>query len=161
MPPKVDNLANDIGALQIIEEQERILKIIEEKDRIDDATEPLKLNKEEEEEGKDEKKEEEEPIIIMEKENIPPKLCKCEPAIPLIDYLCDKYKCSIRELQVMLTNVEARHDIINHLRYAVYLRTCHIRPSHRNFPVRCNDLSTQSAADVQALGGYLDIKAKV
>lgn len=86
-------------------------------------------------------------------------ICQCHGApIPLIAYLCSRYRCTPRELQVHFNNVQRRREIIQHLRRCVQLRTNHVQPAYRNFPVQCNDLSTQSAADCHAFGGYLDIK---
>jgi len=92
----------------------------------------------------------------------PKAACQCHGApIPLIQYLCTRYHCTPRELQVHFNNVQRRRAIIQHLRRCVQLRTNHMQPAYRNFPVQCNDLTTQSAADCHAFGGYLDIKVSV
>ena len=92
----------------------------------------------------------------------PKAACQCHGApIPLIQYLCTRYHCTPRELQVHFNNVQRRRAIIQHLRRCVQLRTNHMQPAYRNFPVQCNDLTTQSAADCHAFGGYLDIKVGV
>lgn len=83
--------------------------------------------------------------------------CKKKQLIPLLEYLCQQHHCSIEELHVLLQNLETRRAIIKHLRHNVRLRTNHIRPLWRNFMVRCNDLSAQSADTAFAMGGYLGI----
>ncbi|KAL3102902.1 hypothetical protein niasHT_026043 [Heterodera trifolii] len=72
-----------------------------------------------------------------------PKKCVCAERrrpVPLVDHLCKRFKCSAHELHVLFKSIEKRRDIVEHLR-SVQLRTAHLRPSVRNFPVRCNDLS--------------------
>lgn len=98
------------------------------------------------------------------KENIPPippsEQCNStgfSDKIPLLDYLCAKYKCSLKELQVLFYCLEKRRAIIDHLRYDVILRTGHLRPQGRNFIVRCNDVTVQPVGSVPALNGYLGI----
>jgi hypothetical protein len=110
-------------------------------------------------EMEEEKKEEDE-----NKENIPPPpLCDMPDAaaavypMPLIDHLCKRYRCSLRELQVLLLGLESRREIICHLRRDCQLRTTHLRPASRNFLIRCGDLTAQSVGNVLALGGYLGV----
>jgi hypothetical protein len=99
-----------------------------------------------------------------EKENIPPSLCTVEPEgiypMPLIDHLCKRYKCSLKELQVLMQGLETRREIIRHMRNDLQLRTSHIRPAERNFIVRCGDLTAQSVGTVLALGGYLGVTVR-
>jgi hypothetical protein len=89
------------------------------------------------------------------------KKCKChemKPSwTPLIEYLCQQFECSPKELQVVFTGLENRRKLIDHLQNGVVLKTTHIRPPFRNFTVRCGDLSTQSANLLPALGGYLNV----
>jgi hypothetical protein len=99
------------------------------------------------------------------KENIPP-LCDMPDAaaavypMPLIDHLCKRYRCSLRELQVLLLGLESRREIICHLRRDCQLRTTHLRPASRNFLIRCGDLTAQSVGNVLALGGYLGVTVR-
>lgn len=93
----------------------------------------------------------------------PPAKCNCQKrqrpkqkAVPLIDFLCKRYKCTVQELHVLFQNLQTRRAIIHLLRINK-LRTNHIRPAYRNFNVNCNNLSTQSADDAFAMGGYLGI----
>lgn len=97
-----------------------------------------------------------EPIDDWNKENTPPK----KPT-PLLDYLCQRYKCSLTELQVLFQRLDTRREILIHLRTKTHLQTMHLRPAVKNFSVYCNDITTQSASDVYAMGGYLDIKVGV
>ncbi|KAL3116720.1 hypothetical protein niasHT_001110 [Heterodera trifolii] len=88
-----------------------------------------------------------------------PKKCGCAERrrpVPLIDHLCKRFKCSAHELHVLFKSIEKRRDIVEHLR-SVQLRTAHLRPSVRNFPVRCNDLSILDTHSAPAYRGYLGI----
>jgi hypothetical protein len=101
------------------------------------------------------------------KENIPPPLptCECKPEadeearypMPLIDHLCKRYHCSLKEVQVLLQGLDTRREIIHHLRTDLQLRTNHLRPANRNFVVRCGDMTAQAAGCVLALGGYMGV----
>lgn len=88
-------------------------------------------------------------------------ICPCarglQKAIPLIDYLCEHFKCSIKELLVVFQNLEQRRALVNHLRNDFILRTTHLRPFMRNFTVHCCDLTSQNAHTLPAYRGYLDI----
>jgi hypothetical protein len=102
------------------------------------------------------------------KENIPPcvnpipkPIPKVKEPISLIDYLCQLYHCSEKELQVLFQTLETRREIVQHLRRNVQLRTTHLRPPVRNMIVRCCDITSQSAGNVLALGGYLGITVGV
>ncbi|KAL3117503.1 hypothetical protein niasHT_005574 [Heterodera trifolii] len=88
-----------------------------------------------------------------------PKECGCAERrrpVPLVDHLCKRFKCSAHELHVLFKSLEKRRDIVEHLR-SVQLRTAHLRPSVRNFPVRCNDLSILDTHSAPAYRGYLGI----
>ncbi|KAL3118559.1 hypothetical protein niasHT_005774 [Heterodera trifolii] len=77
------------------------------------------------------------------------KKCGCAERrrpVPLVDHLCKR--------------LEKRRDIVEHLR-SVQLRTAHLRPSVRNFPVRCNDLSTLDTHSAPAYRGYLGITVRM
>ncbi|KAL3118277.1 hypothetical protein niasHT_000992 [Heterodera trifolii] len=66
-----------------------------------------------------------------------PKNCGCAERrrpVPLVDHLCKRFKCSAHELHVLFKSLEKRRDIVEHLR-SVQLRTAHLRPSVRNFPM--------------------------
>ncbi|KAL3107638.1 hypothetical protein niasHT_012720 [Heterodera trifolii] len=66
-----------------------------------------------------------------------PKKCGCAERrrpVPLVDHLCKRFKCSAHELHVLFKSLEKRRDIVEHLR-SVQLRTAHLRPSVRNFPM--------------------------
>nr|CAD2188768.1 unnamed protein product [Meloidogyne enterolobii]CAD2197781.1 unnamed protein product [Meloidogyne enterolobii]CAD2201836.1 unnamed protein product [Meloidogyne enterolobii] len=77
-------------------------------------------------------------------------------SMPLIDYLCQLRNCVLKEMHVLFYNIDARREIIHHLQNFVHLRTSHL-PTSRNFNVRCNDLTVQSACNIPAMGGYLGI----
>ena len=78
-------------------------------------------------------------------------------AVPLIDYLCEHFKCSTKELPVVFQDLDTRRTLVNHLRSAeVHLRTTHLRPYSRNFTVHCC-ISSQNAHMLPAYRGYLDI----
>lgn len=87
--------------------------------------------------------------------------CKCREAkpnwMPAIEYLCHKFDCSPKELQVVFSGLQNRRELIDHLQHDVVLKTSHIRPPFRNFIVRCGDMTTQSANLLPALGGYLNV----
>ncbi|KAL3102909.1 hypothetical protein niasHT_026050 [Heterodera trifolii] len=88
-----------------------------------------------------------------------PKTCACAERprpIPLVEHLCKRFNCSAHELHVLFRNLEKRRDIVEHLRSA-QLRTAHLRPFVRNFPVRCNDLSILDAHSAPAYRGFLGI----
>lgn len=102
------------------------------------------------------------------KENIPPALFSeirapskhptfSNISMPLLDYLCATYHCSLKELQVLFNSLERRREIVTHLRREVVLRTCHLRPPERNFTIRFADMTAQPASSVPALNGYLGI----
>nr|CAD2209071.1 unnamed protein product [Meloidogyne enterolobii] len=80
-------------------------------------------------------------------------------SMPLIEYLCQLRKCVLKEMHVLFYNLEIRREIISHLQTNVQLRTSHLPPS-RNFIVRCNDFTVQSACNVPAMGGYLGITVR-
>ncbi|KAL3095047.1 hypothetical protein niasHT_023023 [Heterodera trifolii] len=92
-----------------------------------------------------------------------PKKCGCAERrrpVPLVDHLCKRFKCSAHELHVLFKSIEKRRDIVEHLR-SVQLRTAHLRPSVRNFPVRCNDLSILDIHSAPAYRGYLGITVRM
>ncbi|KAL3078349.1 hypothetical protein niasHS_011556 [Heterodera schachtii] len=92
-----------------------------------------------------------------------PKKCVCAERrrpVPLVDHLCKRFKCSAHELHVLFKSLEKRRDIVEHLR-SVQLRTAHLRPSVRNFPVRCNDLSILDTHSAPAYRGYLGITVRM
>nr|CAD2191458.1 unnamed protein product [Meloidogyne enterolobii] len=80
--------------------------------------------------------------------------------VPLIEYLCQLRNCSFKELHVLFHNLDARREIIEHLRQSVQLRTSHLKPTCRNFIVHCHDLTVQSASIVPAMSGYLGITVR-
>lgn len=101
-------------------------------------------------------------IVVVATKKVPlQEICTCtigvQKAIPLVDYLCEHFKCSIKELLVIFQNLEQRRALVNHLRNDVHLRTSHLRPQLRNFTVHCCDLSSQNAHTLPAYRGYLDI----
>ncbi|KAL3121523.1 hypothetical protein niasHT_003451 [Heterodera trifolii] len=77
--------------------------------------------------------------------------------MPLIEHLCERYKCSTKELEVLFQNLKSRRQILQHMRFNVRLRTNYLRPANRNFVVQCNDLSSLSASEAFAMRGYLGI----
>lgn len=85
--------------------------------------------------------------------------------MPMLSYLCMLNKCTVKELQVLLTNLECRRWMIDHLRhcqiYTTYLckrRECYCLASDEvEREVRCNDLSAQNANVIYAFRGYLSI----
>ena len=79
---------------------------------------------------------------------------------PLITYLRRLFDCTLTQLQVHLTNVEKRIEILRHLRTYCLVFTTHLKPYRRNFRVRCDDISVQNANFVQALNGYLGINVR-
>ncbi|KAL3079414.1 hypothetical protein niasHS_013060 [Heterodera schachtii] len=126
-------------------------------------------NKEKKESTKKQEEEAEDPSWIslideeMKREPLAPigtpKKCGCAERrrpVPLVDHLCKRFKCSAHELHVLFKSIEKRRDIVEHLR-SVQLRTAHLRPSVRNFPVRCNDLSILDTHSAPAYRGYLGI----
>ncbi|KAL3087854.1 hypothetical protein niasHS_009592 [Heterodera schachtii] len=126
-------------------------------------------NKEKKESTKKQEEEAEDPSWIslideeMKREPLAPigtpKKCACAERrrpVPLVDHLCKRFKCSAHELHVLFKSIEKRRDIVEHLR-SVQLRTAHLRPSVRNFPVRCNDLSILDTHSAPAYRGYLGI----
>jgi len=80
-------------------------------------------------------------------------------AVPLLDYLCAFMKCSLKELQVLFSNLEARKRMLTHL-ITARLETTHLRPPERNLPVHAHDLSAQNANMAFACGGYLNITVR-
>ncbi|KAL3111558.1 hypothetical protein niasHT_012531 [Heterodera trifolii] len=104
-------------------------------------------NKEKKEQTKKQEEEAEDPSWIslideeMKREPLAPigtpKKCGCAERrrpVPLVDHLCKRFKCSAHELHVLFKSIEKRRDIVEHLR-TVQLRTAHLRPSVRNFPM--------------------------
>nr|CAD2204730.1 unnamed protein product [Meloidogyne enterolobii] len=85
---------------------------------------------------------------------------KTHMPIPLIEYLCQLQNCSFKELHVLFHNLDARRQIVEHLRQSVQLRTSHLKPACRNFLVHCHDLTVQSASIVPAMSGYLGITVR-
>nr|CAD2207899.1 unnamed protein product [Meloidogyne enterolobii] len=81
-------------------------------------------------------------------------------SIPLLDYLCEIKKCSLKELHVLFHNLEVRRELIENLQQNVQIRTSHLKPSYKNFNVYCHDLTAQSASNVLAMGGYLGITVR-
>ncbi|CAK5032736.1 unnamed protein product [Meloidogyne enterolobii] len=73
-------------------------------------------------------------------------------SIPLLDYLCEIKKCSLKELHVLFHNLEVRRELIENLQQNVQIRTSHLKPSYKNFNVYCHDLTAQSASNVLAMG---------
>lgn len=63
-----------------------------------------------------------------------------------------------------MSNLNERRKIVSALRTGVFgriqLYTTHLKPLSRNFLVRCNDLTSQSANDVHACGGYLNLTVR-
>jgi hypothetical protein len=154
---------------QIEENEERLLRIVfeddeeeEEKTLEEEEEDQTMIDKQQQPTANDNKINDEE-----DKENIPPtsppeqlpKKCVCHrhPTIPVLDHLCQEFQCSLKELQVLLQNLEVRRKIVHHLRYNVLLRTNHLHPASRNFVVHSSDLTTQPVSTVPALGGYLGI----
>ncbi|KAL3108902.1 hypothetical protein niasHT_011452 [Heterodera trifolii] len=130
-------------------------------------------NKEKKEQTKKQEEEAEDPSWIslineeMKREPLAPigtpKKCGCAERrrpVPLVDHLCKRFKCSAHELHVLFKSIEKRRDIVEHLR-SVQLRTAHLRPSVRNFPVRCNDLSILDTHSAPAYRGYLGITVRM
>jgi hypothetical protein len=80
--------------------------------------------------------------------------------IPLLDHLCRKYDCNIQQLQLLLFNIEARRRIIAELREGFELRTTHLHPTTQNIQLRCDDFSCQTATNVFAFNGFLNITVR-
>lgn len=79
--------------------------------------------------------------------------------MPMLDYLCAlNGGCSLKELQVLLTNLDRRHWMLAHLRQSRIATTYLQRgePSGQQ-EVRCDDLSAQNANVIYAFHGYLSI----
>jgi hypothetical protein len=77
----------------------------------------------------------------------------------MLDYLCTlNGGCSLKELQVLLTNLDRRRWMLAHLRQSRIVTT-HLQrgvPSGQQ-EVRCDDLSAQNANIIYAFHGYLSI----
>ena len=80
--------------------------------------------------------------------------------IPLIDHLCRQFQCNLQQLQLLLFNIDARRRIIAHLREGFELRTSHLRPATLNIPLNCDDFSCQTATNVFAFNGFLNITVR-
>jgi PAZ domain. len=83
--------------------------------------------------------------------------------VPLLDYLCAYMHCSLKELQVLFSNLESRRRMLHHLRSlgpGGGLRTTHLQPVERNLQLHAHDLSAQNANLAFAFGGYLDITVR-
>jgi len=163
-----ENLQNKKTEEDILEDtNEKILEIVLGSDDEDDEHKPLdwvaemeKKDEDVKEEMKEDKKEPENPFIEPkcannEKPVNIPTIIK-RRSMPLIEYLCQLRKCALKEMHVLFYNLEIRREIISHLQTNVQLRTSHLKPS-KNFIVRCNDFTVQSACHVPAMGGYLGI----
>jgi hypothetical protein len=89
------------------------------------------------------------------------KECKCKEEqsnwTPLVDHLCQKFGCSVKELQIIFNGLETRREVIAYLKENVVLKTSHLKPIGHNFIVRCCDLTNLPASCVPALGGYLNV----
>jgi len=164
-----ENLQDKKIEEDIIEDtNEKILEIVLGSDDDDEDAEHKPLDWVAEMEKKDEDLKEEMNEDKKEPENpfIEPKCVNPEKplnipiikrrSMPLIEYLCQLRKCVLKEMHVLFYNLEIRREIISHLQTNVQLRTSHLPPS-RNFIVRCNDFTVQSACNVPAMGGYLGI----
>ena len=79
--------------------------------------------------------------------------------VPLLEHLCAHFGCTLKGLQLHLTNVEMRHQILDYCRQ-VKIQTTHMRPKHRNPRVHCQDISIQNANYLHALNGYLGITVR-
>ncbi|KAL3121695.1 hypothetical protein niasHT_006201 [Heterodera trifolii] len=128
----------------------------------------LKIIEEEEERGSEMQTGEME--VERTKEIAPPKrqhfLSKCscnekQKSVPLIDFLCQHYKCSIKELHVLLQTLNKRREVSEMLRSQLQLRTNHLRPAWKNFRVHCNELTIHPAQTAYALRGYLGITVRI
>jgi hypothetical protein len=80
--------------------------------------------------------------------------------MPLLDYLCAYMECTLKELQVLFNNLEARRRMLYHLRNGCQLSSNHLRPVERNIPLHAHDMSAQNANMALACGGYLDITVR-
>jgi hypothetical protein len=80
--------------------------------------------------------------------------------MPLLEYLCAYMECTLKELQVLFNNLEARRRMLHHLRTGCQLTSNHLRPMERNIPLHAHDLSAQNANLALACGGYLDITVR-
>lgn len=91
--------------------------------------------------------------------------------LPMLTYLCMINKCTVKELQVLMTNLEWRKWTIEHLRhcqiYTTHLRKrtdcggCSVKEEQQQLQVQCADLSAQNANLVYAFRGYLSITVSV
>lgn len=79
--------------------------------------------------------------------------------MPLLDYLCAYMQCSLKELQVLFNNIEARKTMLKRLR-VLPIRTNHLAPPERNLVLHAHDLSAPNANMAFACGGYLNITVR-
>jgi len=78
---------------------------------------------------------------------------------PLIEYLLNHYRCTLKELQVHLTCTIMRRRILSQLR-RLRIETTHLRPKSRNFRVHAHDISIQNANYLTAFNGKLGITVR-
>ena len=79
--------------------------------------------------------------------------------VPLLEHLCMHFDCTLKGLQLHLTNLGMRHQILDYCRN-LKIRTTHLRPNSRNPRVYCQDISIQNANYLHALNGYLGITVR-
>ncbi|KAL3099729.1 hypothetical protein niasHT_027679 [Heterodera trifolii] len=102
--------------------------------------------------------------IKLPKQPQPQTKCSCnekQKSVPLIDFLCKHYKCSMNELHVLLQTLSKRREISEMLRSNLHLRTNHLRPAWKNMRVHCNELTIHPAQTAYAMRGYLGITVRV
>ena len=78
--------------------------------------------------------------------------------VPLLDYLCAYMGCTLKELQVLFFNIQARKRMLIHLRAHCVLYTIHL--DDHNIRLHAHDLSAQNAHQAHACNGYLDITVR-
>ena len=79
--------------------------------------------------------------------------------VPLLEHLCMHFDCTLKGLQLHLTNLEMRHLILDYCR-DLKIYTTHLRPNARNPCVYCRDISIQNANYLHAMNGYLGITVR-
>ena len=87
------------------------------------------------------------------------KMAAATKLVPLLEHLCAHFNCTLKGLQLNLTNLEMRRWILDYCRQ-LKIHTTHIRPKHRNPRVYCQDISIQNSSFLHALNGYLGITVR-
>ena len=79
--------------------------------------------------------------------------------VPLLEHLCMQFDCTLKGLQLHLTNLGMRRRILDYCR-GLKLFTTHLHPKERNLRVHCQNISIQNANYLHAMNGYLGITVR-